>query len=113
MNPDVEYISTEIVQKYCANRGNEITFVDPALVLTVSQIVLEVLKLINSCHHTPQSIEKMCSRPSLGQRVTLIKAIREHSGDDDKIVTNKLSAAIIDRAGSLLPEEIEILTSSV
>jgi len=113
MNPDVEYISTEIAQKYCAKRGNEMIFVDPVLVLTVSQIVIEVLKLVNSCRHTPQSLEQMCSSPSLGQRVTLIKAIQEHSDGDDKIVTNRLSTAIIDRAGSLLPEELEILMSSV
>ena len=113
MNPQIEHLSMEMAKGYYANRGDAIVSIDPALVLIVGQIVLEVLKLVNSCRETPQSFKAMCSSPSLFQRVLLRRAFKEHLDISDKLVTRQLSAAIIDRAGSLTVEELEALMSSV
>jgi hypothetical protein len=113
MNPQIEHLSTEMVKIYYSNRGGASISIDPALVVIVAQIVLEVLRLVNSCGETPQSFKDMCSTPSLFQRVLLKRAVKEHLNIDDKSVTRQLSAAIIDRAGSLSVEELETLMSSV
>tara|TARA_R110000824_G_scaffold9415_3_gene42088 strand:+ start:4513 stop:4854 length:342 start_codon:yes stop_codon:yes gene_type:complete len=113
MNSQIEHISTDIAKTYYSNRGDAIVSIDPALVVIVGQIVLEVLRLINSCKETPQSFKGMCSKPTLLQRAIIRRAVKEHLNIDDKSVTKRLSAAIIDRAGSLSVEELETLMSSV
>ena len=113
MNSQIERLSTEVAKKYYAKRGGAIISIDPALAIIVGQIVLEVLKLVNSCRETPQSFQTMCSSPSLFQRALLRRAVKEHLDTDDKSVTKQLAAAIIDRAGSLTVEELEDLMCSV
>jgi hypothetical protein len=113
MNPQIEHLSTEMVKIYYSNRGGASVSIDPALVVIIAQIILEVLRLVNSCEETPQSFKSMCSKPTPFQRAIIRRAVKEHLNIDDKSVTRQLSAAIIDRAGSLSVEELETLMSSV
>ena len=113
MSLQIERLSVEIARIYYANRGNANISVDPALVLIISQIILEIFKLINSCQQTHSSVKGMCSSPRLFQRVVLRRAVKEHLDVDNKPLTKQISSAIMNRASSLSVNEIEILMSSV
>ena len=113
MNPQIEHLSTEMVKIYYSNRGGASVSIDPALVVIIAQIVLEVLKLVNSCRETPASFQEMCNSPTDFQRLILRRSVKEHLDTEDKSLTRGLADAIIERAGSLTAEELETLMSSI
>ena len=112
MNSQIEHLSTEMVKIYYSNRGGANVSIDPALVLIIAQIVLQVLKLVNSCRETPASFQEMCNSPTDFQRLILRRSVKEHLDTEDKSLTKGLADAIIERAGSLTTEELETLMSS-
>lgn len=113
MNDNIKSLASEIAKVYYSRREDAHVSIDPALVLIVAEIVLEVIRLVNSCRETPQSFQEMCASPTLFQRTLLKRAVKQHLDTNDKRLTRDLTHAIIERAGSLTVEEIEPMFSSI
>ena len=113
MNNEIKSLATDIAKEYYSRREDAHVSIDPALVLIVAEIVLQILKLVNSCRETPASFEEMCNSPTDFQRLLLRRAVKEHLDTQDKSLTKDLTHAIIERAGSLTAEELETLMSSI
>ena len=58
MNNEIKSLATDIAKEYYSRREDAHVSIDPALVLIVAEIVLQILKLVNSCRETPASFEK-------------------------------------------------------
>mgnify|MGYP006408373597 CR=1 FL=1 len=89
--------------------------IDPLLLVSISQILIEAFKLIKSCQRTKdkEEIEQMCFQPSGMQKLLLRRIVRKHV-DQNTELTNGLMDAIIKQGGSLSPNSLwEIINEQV
>ena len=107
----VTALSEKIAREYHSS-DTGITSIDPAMVLIISQIILEVLKLINSCRKTRADVLSMCNKTNALQVGLLKTIVKKRLPEDQKDMTSRLVDAIIVTGGHVSEEEVAHLMQS-
>ena len=111
MDKNVAALSEKIAREYYL-RDTGIAAIDPAMVLVISQIILEVLRLINACQKTRAETLSMCNKTNALQAGLLKRIVKKRLPEDQKDMTPRLVDAIISTGGHMSEEEVARLIQS-
>ena len=107
-------LSQNIAKEY-SESGDVSRSIDPLLMVSIAQILIDAFKLIESCRKRKNDaeIEKMCLHPSGMQKFLLKRIVRKHAGKNTEL-TNGLTEAIINQGSSLPSERLwEIINEQI
>ena len=84
---------------------------DPAIILVIAQVVMEVIKAIQACKKPPEELPKMAQRPGVLGRWHVRRAIRAKMDDDDLrgLIGPRMVNAVLDVGMETTPDEAKAM----
>jgi hypothetical protein len=103
-------VASRVAQNYSKVSGDKEAALDPATISGFIGLIQEVITLFKNCKQTPAQAVKSMKNPSLGQRVSLRRTVRQELGRKDfRAEGDKVVDALLNTGSTLLESEVDAL----